>query len=187
MTRLEWQDSSKTTQSLTLDACVKEEVQFDLEVTDHPVERGVNVTDHARPKPKEFTIEGVMTDTPPAGARPFYHQGVFNDLLDVQENAFLLTVYCDLGTWNNLVLYSLKAPRDKETGESLRFEGKLKQVRFVTNATTVVATKQPKSKPPVKQGAKPTAPTTTNWNPKFGPTLNKALYGPQKTFPVAVK
>lgn len=57
--------------SLTLDCSITEQHSGEVEVTDHPVEEGFNISDHARPKPDMLTITGMVSNTPigQAGAR----------------------------------------------------------------------------------------------------------------------
>ncbi len=50
-----------------IDAVVTEDHQLDMEITDHPVEKGVDITDHARLKPRMITMECVVSDTPVGG------------------------------------------------------------------------------------------------------------------------
>ena len=47
-----------------IDAVVTEDRTSECEVTDHPVEKGVSITDHARVKPKVISMECVVSDTP---------------------------------------------------------------------------------------------------------------------------
>ncbi len=50
--------------ALTLDASVHESHSKRVEITDHQVESGADVNDHARTKPDMVTIEGIVSDTP---------------------------------------------------------------------------------------------------------------------------
>jgi hypothetical protein len=173
---------------LVLDASVKEEHVCEVEVTDHPVEQGSAISDHARSKPEEITIEGVVSNTPLnhlQTRRAVTSEGYTwdttasnNAVRGVPGNAEaaeialrdlrgkLVTIVTALRTYDNMTLVSLKIPRDQTTGDILRFEAKFRQIRIVTNATTVVATKVAKAKPQVKKGSQP---TTTPTNAIGGP------------------
>src|SRR5687767_8934803 len=50
--------------TIELDASISEQHTGEVEVTDHPVEKGANVADHARPKPNMLTIDGMISNTP---------------------------------------------------------------------------------------------------------------------------
>jgi hypothetical protein len=49
------------------DATTSEDPQDSLTITDHPVEQGANIVDHARDEPERITIEGYITNTPHKG------------------------------------------------------------------------------------------------------------------------
>lgn len=53
-----------TTSILYVDATINENHTLISEVTDHPIESGSKITDHIIKKPKEYTIEGVISDNP---------------------------------------------------------------------------------------------------------------------------
>lgn len=59
-----WEEESGQSFHLTLDASVSEQHQLDSEVTDHPVESGVNFADNIRPLPDMLTLNGVISNTP---------------------------------------------------------------------------------------------------------------------------
>lgn len=50
--------------ALTWDAATLESYDPTIEVTNHPVERGVDVSDHAQPQPLRFQIRVVQTESP---------------------------------------------------------------------------------------------------------------------------
>ena len=57
-----WTDSGGTDQMITLDAATTESYSRDVDVTEHPVEQGANVSDHVRPKAGTLTVSGILTD-----------------------------------------------------------------------------------------------------------------------------
>jgi hypothetical protein len=184
--------------SLVLDASVKEEHISEVDVTDHPVEQGAAVSDHARPKPEELTIEGVVSNTPLSNLQtsrattfegvsftsnaasqsvrgmPGNAESAYAQLRALRDKPILITVVTALRTYDNLIMTSLKVPRDKDTGDVLKFEAKFKQVRIVTNAVTVVATKKSKAKPAQNNGAQ-SGFNTTPVSPKGAPKALAAL------------
>jgi len=50
--------------ALTLDNVSLESYEPTIEVTNHPVEDGVDISDHAQPKPTRFSIRMVQTESP---------------------------------------------------------------------------------------------------------------------------
>jgi hypothetical protein len=193
-----YQPFSAIIDALVLDASIKEEHIAEVEVTDHPVEQGAAVTDHARPKPEEVTIEGVVSNTPlnhfqtlRAESRDGYTwqtsaavnsvrgmpgaaESAYQQLRDLRDKPRLVTIVTALRTYDSMVMTSLKVPRDSQIGDVLRFEAKFKQVRVVTNAVTVVATKVNKTKPQQKLGSKPTT-TVAASTPIGGPNYRNLV------------
>ncbi len=191
--------------NLVLDASVKEEHTADVEVTDHPVEQGSAISDHARPKPEELTIEGVVTNTPLSHLQtrravtsegfswttsaavnavrgtPGNAEAAYVTLRAMRDTPRLVTIITALRSYDNMVMTSLKVPREGSIGDVCKFEAKFKQVRIVTNAVTVVATKVPKAKPQVAKGSQPTTqPTNPLGGPKYTALRNQAS---QQSFP----
>lgn len=50
-----------------IDAVVNEDRTLDCEITDHPVEKGVSITDHARVRPLTISMDCIVSDTPVGG------------------------------------------------------------------------------------------------------------------------
>ncbi len=48
----------------TLDVSISETHSLESEITQHPVEVGIDITDNIRNKPRPLRIDGVVTDTP---------------------------------------------------------------------------------------------------------------------------
>lgn len=193
--------------TLLVDASIKEDHDAEVEVTDHAVEQGAAITDHARPKPVELTIEGLVSNTPisisqqsqsassvgsssapssygiytmmpagttsgTAGARGFA-EAAYTMLRDLRDNPRLITIVTGLRKYTNMLLTSLKVPREAKTGEALNFTAKFKEVRLATTTTTVVSTKQPKAKAP-KKTTTSTVPTPTPMSDDLTDTLTDA-------------
>lgn len=59
-----WEEDNGQSYHMTIDATVSEQHQLDSEVTDHPVEKGVNLSDHVRALPDTLTLNGVISNTP---------------------------------------------------------------------------------------------------------------------------
>ena len=49
---------------INIDATLSEVHSAEVELTQHPVETGADITDHARPKPREIRIDGFVTNSP---------------------------------------------------------------------------------------------------------------------------
>ena len=176
--------ASPTMMPLGVDCTVKEVHKADVEVTDHPVEQGVNVADHARPKPAEVTIEGIITNTPmdpDSGPylkdQPGPAELAYLFLRSLHDSPDLVNITTGVTYYDQMMLTAFNVTRDKNTGEALAFEAGFKEIRTVTNATTTVATKQPKAKLPIKTGATP-VPAMEHTDVELAEYLKNNRYSP---------
>lgn len=147
--------------TLILDASVSENHQIEVEVTDHPVEVGADMTDHRRRKPYKLTMEGIVTNTPlpkdsdpvqsltaPTGSGitwqsrgqgdPTLATTAYLKLLDLADSARLLTIITALKTYENMTVTSIDVPRNAQIGQALRFTAQLREIRLVRNDTAQV-------------------------------------------------
>ena len=158
--------------AVVLDVSLAEAHSMTNEVTDHPVESGVNIVDHVRPRPDVLKLEGLVSNHPfPTSADPLVirqEQGqqfisrsatdltrartAFEDLRALREAGTLLTVVTGLRTYESMAIESLEVPRDARTGQTLRFTCTLKQVRLavVQTAAVVQSTRIDKGKKATK-------------------------------------
>lgn len=158
--------------TLDVDATISASHQGDMDVTEHPVEEGSNVADHIRKKPEVLTMEGVVSDTPveqserdklgtmkkPVGRA----KDAFDTLRDLRDSGELVTVATRLHTYDNMAITSLVFPDDARTGEAVRFNVTLKQVRKVSSVTVIIKrTKKPSGQPRTTSGTKPAKPVDT--------------------------
>lgn len=67
MTTLFWQDLSGQTLSVRLDVITSESHEDTVTISDHPVEEGVVITDHARDEPSSLSVEGSVSNVPMPG------------------------------------------------------------------------------------------------------------------------
>lgn len=63
-TLITWVDETGKLGVIQLDALQSESPEDALSITDHPVERGANVVDHARQEPTRISIEGMVSSIP---------------------------------------------------------------------------------------------------------------------------
>jgi hypothetical protein len=64
VTILLWEDDSGATEFVIFDACTAQTHEGTVEITEHPVEEGSDVADHARPAPERLSLEGFVSNTP---------------------------------------------------------------------------------------------------------------------------
>jgi hypothetical protein len=57
-------ESGGTAILLKLDACLSQSHKYSNKATSYPVESGLDITDHIRQEPEQFSIEGIITNSP---------------------------------------------------------------------------------------------------------------------------
>lgn len=152
---------------VTVDVVTKAEHSDEVDATEHPVERGSNVTDHARPKPAQLTLDCVVSDTPlsraqarrevllPDGSSFTSESEVeeqagradeaYQKLLAIKDAGTLVTVNTRRRTYENMLIVKLGVPEDAGTGHALKFTIDLRELRIVqSKVSRVVVTKEPR-------------------------------------------
>lgn len=177
-----------------LDASLNETHETEADVTEHQVERGARIADHKRKLPARVTIEGLVTNTPVGRAAqtraveftggsfqsatsedspfgvPGYAEEAFAKLEDLFDSEELITVVTSLKTYENMAITKLTVPRDRSTGDALRFTVALKEVVIVENRVTFLqaAPADPRATKKVRRGRQ------AKFTMKAGKALRKA-------------
>jgi hypothetical protein len=139
--------------SLTLDAALSTSFQADVEVTEHPVERGAAISDHARPKPEQVQVSGLVTDTPVGeGARALLgNQEVASRtragdglalLRQIRDEGHLCTITDSRISLPDMLMTALNVPRNPKTGRAVEFSATFRRIVTVEIQTVRVATVQ---------------------------------------------
>lgn len=150
-----------------IDCAESESHDYDNEVTDHPVEKGVDISDHARARPIMVTLDGTVSDTPIGPVADLREDldmpsdAAKAKLIQVRTDREPISLETSLGGYVNMVLERLSFPRSAEDGDSLRFVATFKQITVVTNERTVVRVRVPRAAGKVDRGNKATVPVTT--------------------------
>jgi hypothetical protein len=139
-----------------LTVVVSDEPTSDVEVTEKPVERGQDVSDHVKKKPETLSISGVIVGDD-AGQK-------LNKLKEYQRTGKLL-FYIHRVWWNNVVIESLNTRHSATVANGFEFDMVLKVVRIavpkevaITNLPAPAATK---TKPVTNAGLKQPQKTTS--------------------------
>lgn len=170
-----------------------DEVHTDeLEITEHPVEMGASIADHAYKRPAEVTIRCSWSNSPTTegfiaglvGAVTGTVQGassllsgqslgqvreVYQNLLQLQEQRIPFDVLTGKRNYSNMLVKTLRQETNKDTENSLMITATLRQVIIVTTQTVMVKTPTSAQQDPegtgatVNQGTKQLAPAI-NYN-----------------------
>ena len=151
-------------QILTFDATLAEGHKGTASVTDHPVENGVDFTDHIRRMPNSLTITGVVTDAPlvverSVNATPANTGGdpnqravsAYQFLLVAKDRGKLIRVFTRLRDYRNMAIISLSVPRTAGESRIIRAEIELREILVavteqVEAPTPIAPTRRRKSK-----------------------------------------
>ncbi len=185
--------------SIVAQVTIEETHHDDLEITDHPVEQGAIISDHAYKRPAEVTIRCAWSSSPSAGSLVDGIAGaakstvsgvqslvtgnsassvrdVYAKLLKLQTDRIPFDVFTGKRAYNNMLVKSLTVVTDKEHEQSLLVVATLRQVIIVQTQTLSVAAPAANqadpaaTQPQVNSGAKSLIPTSR--------------YVPATTFPV---
>jgi hypothetical protein len=120
---------------------VMEETHEDrLTITDHPVERGANTTDHAFKEPARCTISCQWSNTQ-ASVFDFsesYIIGIYKQLLDLQTSRSLIAVVTGKRAYNSMLIESISTNTTKDTAFSLPATISLREVILVQTSSTTL-------------------------------------------------
>lgn len=120
--------------------CVMEESHEDaLEITEHPVEQGASINDHAWKKPATLVLRaGWSNSSRAAGGNDSYIREVYAALLELQESREPFDVVTGKRSYKNMLLESLSMTTDQATEHALFVTCTVRQVNIVeTQATSL--------------------------------------------------
>ena len=168
------------------DASENESHSYGSTVTEHPVERGTDVTDHVIHKPARLTLRLLQTNHP-IYKNPNYDIGTdrvgqtFEALDQLRRYATPFEVVTSLKRYDDMLIESVDIERNAKTGQALSVTVQLKQVRFVANAT-VPDPRDQRARNGKKEGLKPTTPATAAQQEASFTVLNGLIGNTLKNF-----
>jgi len=187
---LTWE--SDANQVITFDAAITENHSSNTEVTDHPVESGVDITDHLKRLPDELSLVGVVTDDPlvvdrSVNATPANTGGDSNQravsayafLRLSKDRGKLVRVFTRLRDYRNMAITSLNVTRDAGSSRSISAEIELREILIAVTeqveAPTPAVTAAPARRRKRKQGKQNAKAETDANKGKARSALSKGL------------
>lgn len=119
-----------------LDAVVEETPSHKAEVTDKPVERGVDISDHMKPEPATVRLSGTMVKD--AASK-------LNILKRYQREAELLT-YVGRNIYNNMVIADISTDHAVDSEKGYHYSISLRQVTISQPKTIKLKVHNPETK-----------------------------------------
>lgn len=154
---LTYSPKEKYIEHIKIDAFLTETYQFTNEVTDVPVEEGVNITDHVVEKADVIQVSAFIGETEFTaydGDVPEDLQSlsgidkrqriikVYKDLLKLKRNREPVTVVMGLDTFKNMIITSFNIGRDAETGADLAFDMSFNELKIVKSQSVEINSSQ---------------------------------------------
>jgi hypothetical protein len=142
--------------AVQLDASLNETHSGSVDVTQHPVEEGADITDHVRIKPETLSITGIVSNTPLiflASLResPTRAEEAYEKLRDILRTREPISVITTLRQYENMVLTSMQTNRDASTGNVVNVTLNFQEIIIASSET--VAAPEPAAGTPSSAGA----------------------------------
>lgn len=167
-----------------------EETHLDeLQITEHPVEKGAEINDHAFKRQPELTLKcgwsnsqiaaltGTLQSIFEGGELPTadYVSTVYSQLLALQETRQPFDVVTSLRIYRDMLFKSLSVTKDQKTGAALNVTATLKQIRIVQTQATTLPPKEDQADPQAtaetqNTGVKAAVPSTPSPGGSVPPT-----------------
>lgn len=121
--------------TLEIDAVVEDTLSLSSETTDHPVERGSEITDHIIKRPKMLLVRGFIGGGTMGGSLLFgdRKQDAYESLLEIYDTSQPVDVVTGLDVYPNMVMVSTTLPRNAQNATILEFTAEFKQIRMVNS------------------------------------------------------
>lgn len=118
-----------------------------LEITDHPIEQGAKISDHAYKRPSQVTIKFGWSNSSLGGTSGASHSGsasgqvaaIYQALLGLQASRIPFQVMTGKRLYQNMLMAELTIDTDKQTESALMVTAIFKEVLLVTTSTIQVA------------------------------------------------
>lgn len=118
---------------------VRESHRDELVVTDHPVEQGAQVSDHAYKRPSSVLLEVGYSNSALAGlGDPNYVQDTYQDFLALQASRVPFDIVTGKRSYTNMMLTSIATTTDEKTEYSLPMVLECREVILVNTQTVSV-------------------------------------------------
>jgi hypothetical protein len=147
-----------------------------LRMTEHPVQSGASISDHAFLMPAKVSLEIGMSDAMDAYAPDVFTTNAsksvsaYEILVALQQGRQPLTLSTRLDTYTNMLIESIDAPDTKETRYGLKATVMLSQI-FTGTVTSIPVSARPQTTDSTSIGAKQPLPISSGDLSRFMVTL----------------
>lgn len=141
-------------ENIYFDAVLNTDHNTGVTPTEHPVQSGASISDHAFVNPEEITLEIGNSDVHHSDG---YSAQSFQKLESIMEKRETVTLVTRLKTYTDMLITSISVPDNYETTYGLKATIIFKRIKVVTVATVQVQPMVSGSKNPQSQGNSPSA------------------------------
>ena len=136
--------SSRMIGDFVADVTVEEEHTDDLTITEHPVETGAAITDHAYKNPARLVLRVGWSNSSSTATGPSYVRDVYQMLLDLQATRQPFSVSTGKRAYPSMLMQGLSITTDVATENSLHVTCALREIIIVntTDPTTTASANQ---------------------------------------------
>jgi hypothetical protein len=132
----------------TADVTIEEQHNDSAGITDHPVERGAAVSDHAYRNPAQLTVVvGWSNSSQAAGRDPTYVQRVYEKILALQNTYEPFSVVTGKRVYRNMLIQALATTTGRETENVLILTVTMREIIIVASQTTTVPPRENQAEP----------------------------------------
>lgn len=125
--------------SFCADVTIEEDGTDELMITQHPVEIGATITDHAFKNPARITIRvGWTNSSAQAAGDENYVAAIYAQLLDIQAQRLPFSTQTGKRLYANMLFRSLRQTTDEKTETTLMIVAELQEIILVATRTTNV-------------------------------------------------
>jgi hypothetical protein len=142
------------------DAVLREEHVSTLRITEHPVQTGANISDHAYQMPAHLVLEIGMSDAMSSLSQGQYSGGAggksvtaYQKLLELQAARVPLKVVTRLNVYKNMIIEQISSPVDARTTYGMRARVTLKQIILATVMETTAVSAAPNTTDATNSGS----------------------------------
>ncbi len=135
------------------DITIEEEGSDEVETTDHPVEQGAQITDHAYKRPATLLLHVAWSNSSAqANGDSNYAQSAYQKLLQLQVSRQPQTIVTGKRVYTNMILSNVSQLTNQETEQALFCTVRAKEIIIVTTQTSPVAASTTDQAMPQKTG-----------------------------------
>lgn len=131
-----------------------------LSITEHPIQTGANISDHAFMQPNQLSFEVGMSDVMKDVSNSNYVSfssdatrsiNAYKILRQLQSDRVPINLYTKLWDYKNMLIETISAPDTNETAYALKASVILKEI-FVASVTTVKISQRPHKSEETNEG-----------------------------------